>query len=320
MRVTASFFGVMLGLALPCAAAAEPLALDWDAPNGCPDEDDVEKLVSQRLGEHSTTSTSQLSASGRVVRTPAGFALTLSTPTGERRLESARCDELAQSAAVILALLIDPRAIPQTPPAAKPEPAPDPSPEPEPVPDSAENPQPSAAASDPRRAHGFIRAELVGDAGLLPRVGIGPGVAGGVILDRTTIELSGSYLPGHDVRDAGSDVGDLRAFIGRLGACQALLARPNLGPCGFVEYTRLVGRGDSGLEPARDVDATVWSLLAAARVSGGIGPAFGWMLEIGIGFPLEGASFKVGAGDAARSVHQTGGVVGRARAGIELRF
>ena len=306
----------MLATVLPCVAFAEPLALDWDAPGGCPDEDDVEALVAQRLGEHSTTSTSRLSASGRVTQTPTGFLLTLSTPTGERRLESARCDELAQSAAVILALLIDPHALPQTPSAAAAA-----SEVPEPEPAAPEVAQPSATYTRPLVLHGSLRAELVGDAGLLPRVSLGPGVAGGVVLNRTTLEISGTYLPGQDVRaEAGYDVGDLRAFIGRLGACQALLARPSLGPCGFVEYTRLSGRGDAGLDTSRRVDATVWSLLAAARLGGELGPSLGFLLEVGVAFPLEGASFRVGSGDAARSVHQTGAVLGRARAGIELRF
>jgi hypothetical protein len=307
-----------LALAMPCAALAAPLELAWDAPDACPDREAVEALVSQRLGERSTPRAAPLTASGRISTGPTGFALTLRTPTGERKLEAASCDELAQSAAVILALLIDPRAAPVPPPSVEPEPEPEPEPDPEPAEESSPTSAPNSAS---RMVHGFVRAELVGDVGLLPSVGLGPGVAGGVVVDRTTLELSGTYLPAHDVTQGDDDdVGDLRAFIGRLGACQALLAKPALGPCAFVEYTRLLGGGDDSLEPHHDVDGGLWSLLAAARLSVGIDASFGWILELGVGLPLSIAEFSVGEGASARTVHRTSRVVGHARTGLELRF
>lgn len=315
------FGAVVFGfaLALPCAATAEPdaLELDWDAPSSCPDEDAVERLVSQHLGERTAPRAAPLVASGRISVAAQGFALSLRTPTGERRLDAASCDELAQSAAVILALLIDPRALPAPAPSPTTTPEPEPEPEAEPA-DSSPTPAANSAA---RFVHGFVRAELAGDAGLLPHVGLGPGVAGGVVIYRTTIELSGTYLPTHDVTDEQDrDAGDLRAFIGRLGACHSFVATPEVGPCAFAEYTRLVGRGDDALKPVLDVDAGLWSLLLAARLSVGIGASFGWMLEIGLGLPLSVAEFTAGAREPAQTVHKTNGVVGRARTGLELRF
>jgi hypothetical protein len=311
-----------LAMAMPCAVLAAPLELAWDAPDGCPDRDAVEALVSQRLGERSTPRAAPLTASGRISTAPIGFVLTLRTPTGERKLEAASCDELAQSAAVILALLIDPRAAPEPSPSVEPEPEAEPEPEPDPEPEPAEESSPTSAPnSASREVHGFVRAELVGDIGLLPSVGLGPGVAGGVVVYRTTLELSGAFLPAHDVTQGeDDDVGDLRAFIGRLGACQALLAKPALGPCAFVEYTHLLGRGDDSLKPRHDVDGGLWSLLAAARLSVGIDASFGWMLELGVGLPLSVAEFRVDEGASARTVHRTSRVVGHARTGLELRF
>jgi hypothetical protein len=293
-------------VALPPAAHADPLELAWDSPDDCPDRDDVEELVAQRLGERAVTSNVPLSASGRVAQTPNGFSLTLRTPHGERRLEAPSCDELAQSAAVILALLIDPHA------------APEPEPEPEPDSDSdAETSAPTAANSRSRAWHGFVRAELVADAGLLPNVSLGPGLAGGVVLYRTTFELAATYLPTQGIARSTGDVGELRALGARFGVCQDLLQNPGLGPCLFVEYTRLVGRG-SGLDPVRDVDGGLWSLLLAARLSVPFGTTFAWMLELGIGLPLSVAEFTVGS--PGETVHETNAVVGRARTGIELRF
>jgi hypothetical protein len=253
-----------------------------------------------------------------VTQTSNGYALTLRTSTGERRLEAASCDELAQSAAVILALLIDPQAAPPSPAAEK---------EPEPTidePSAETEPEPEEEPASPRTVtyaglgsvRGFVRLEAVGDLGFLPSLAVGPGLAAGVIWNRTAIELSGSYFPTQDIELEGKDVGDVRVFAGRLGVCQALIARPEFGPCLAVEYARLVGRGD--VEDPSDVSAGLWSLLAAARLWVPFGSVGGAVFEIGAGLPTRGADFTVG--EEERIVHRTSAVVGRARAGFELRF
>jgi hypothetical protein len=311
-------FVFMFSVALPTAALAEPLALTWDSPDGCPDRDDVEELVTQRLGERAVTSNLPLTASGRITQTPNGLLLTLRTPHGERRLEAPSCDELAQSAAVILALLIDPHAAPEPAPESEPEPESDSDT------DASDNAPPTAASNQSRTWRGFVRAELVADAGLLPSVALGPGLAGGILLDRTSFELAATYLPTQTIpRANGGDVGELRALSARLGVCQDLLGRPGLGPCLFGEYTRLIGRGKNLASGGEDVDGGLWSLLLAARLSVPFGTAFAWMLELGIGLPLSVAEFTVGRpGNAGETetVHETNAVVGWARTGIELRF
>ena len=110
-----------VAMAVPRVALGAPVELDWDAPDPCPDRDDVEALVSRHLGDRATAR-APVSASGRIVQTPTGYALTLRTSTGERHIEAVSCDELAQSAAVILALLIDPQAAPPEPVIMEPAP------------------------------------------------------------------------------------------------------------------------------------------------------------------------------------------------------
>jgi hypothetical protein len=292
--------------ASPRATFAQTVALEWSAPDECADSGEMQDRVSQRLGE--STSRAPLSASGRIERTPSGYTLTLRTPTGERQLEAASCDELVESAAVILALLIDPRAV-HEPKEVEPEPEPEAEEtEPEPTASPATNPE-------DRVLRGFVRAELIGDAGLLPRVGLGPGLAGGVTWYQTTFEFSANYFPAHDLRkDDGMGVGDLHAFAGSLGACQALLPKPELGPCLFVEYAWLSGRGT--VPPVDNDSGGLWSLLIAARLSVALGSSFGWVLEFAMGLPTSVGEFKV----QGEVVHKTGAVVGRARTGLEVRF
>jgi hypothetical protein len=314
---------VVFAVARPGVALAAPLELDWDAPDPCPDRSDVEALVARQLGERSTART-RISASGRVTQTANGYVLILRTSTGERRLEAGSCDELAQSAAVILALLIDPHAAPPEPVVnAEPEATAEHEASAE---AGAEEPEDEAAAEEPRAApyaslgsvRGFVRLEAVGDLGFLPRLSVGPGLAAGVIWNRTTIELSGSYFPTQDIEDGKRDVGDVRVIAGRLGVCQALIARPEFGPCLSAEYARVFGGGEEDLGPGLDIEGGIWSLLLAARLWVPFGGLGGAVFEVGVGLPVPGADFTVG--EQERIVHRTSTVVGRARTGFELRF
>ena len=95
---------------------------------------------------------------------------------GERRIEAVSCEELAQSAAVILALLIDPHA---APPEAVVVEA-DPVPEAEPPAESEPEEEPAtrtAAYAGLGSVRGFVRIEVVADVGLFPSVAVGPGLA-----------------------------------------------------------------------------------------------------------------------------------------------
>lgn len=291
---------------LPMPVHADAVALAWRAPAGCPDGEEVRSLLSQRLGAAETHGPT-LAASGQIVRVANGFALTLRTPSGERRLEADSCSELAQSAAIILALLLDPRAAP-TAPAARSAPASD---------VTANSP----SSLEPGNTRGFVRAELVVDAGLLPHVNWGPGLAGGITTHRTSIELSAAYAPTQSIRrDGRQELGVLRAFAGRLGVCQDLVGTPSLGPCLLVEYTHLSGHGGSDLAHARDGGGALWSLFAAARLSIALADRYAWLVEVAVGWPLQKAVFSVTDDDGPGVVYRTGRVLGRARTGFELRF
>lgn len=85
-------------------AVASPLV--WDAPAGCPDAADVQARIARRLGIDDVVHGVEIT----VVRTRAGFvaeidARALTVANDVRTLRSARCDELANAVAVIVARL-----------------------------------------------------------------------------------------------------------------------------------------------------------------------------------------------------------------------
>ena len=98
--------------AVPSAAAAQPLVLEWEAPASC--QRDAE--VRARVAELVRTPALSVDAHARVQRTNDGFQLTLtlaptSTAPTRRTLEAASCDALVESAALILAVALGGRAL-----------------------------------------------------------------------------------------------------------------------------------------------------------------------------------------------------------------
>lgn len=301
------------------AQPSVPLDLEWSAPSECPDGPSVVRGVGERLGG-TRDSTPTLQASGQIERSSAGFRLELQTEHGERRLEAASCDELARSAALILALLIDPQAEPSKPttPIA-------PSPPLAPPPVAAQPPAAPQPKAAPIAVGGYARAELLLDVGMFPNVAVGPGIALGLTLAATSLELSAGFWPNNslaypdwvDDAAAADSLAKLSGFAVRFGACQRIARGPELGICMFGEYMNLTADPDDALEQPTEHSTAVWTLLAALRLGLPIGDTFGVVFELGAGVPLHGATYTV---EPLGELHSTGDVVGRMRAGFELRF
>jgi len=278
-------------------------------------------MISERLGDSAPQERSSVQASGRIERDPSGsgYRLELRTGAGERQLSAADCRELASSASLILALLIDPHAAPEAAelPAAS-EPAvvspPSAAPEPEPEPRAGEPGEPTT----PRSWRFTVRPELVADLGILPAVAAGPGLALGLRFGATSLELSGSYLPTQQVErpNGTGSVAELRAIGLQLGACQALLARPRLGPCLQLEYASLSGRGIN-VSDGESASAPVLTALLGLRLSVAFRDWLHGVLELAAGLPVRGAEATVGN---IGVVHETGDLVGRLRTGVEFQL
>ncbi|HKU38611.1 MAG TPA: hypothetical protein VJR89_10705 [Polyangiales bacterium] len=96
---------VLLWLSSAQAAAASELLVDWSAPPECPAQDEVVSHVERALGEGAKVN---LTAIVRVTRFAGGYRaqlnLTSSAGFGDRELEDSRCEVLAESVALVIAL------------------------------------------------------------------------------------------------------------------------------------------------------------------------------------------------------------------------
>lgn len=99
MRCACVIAAVML------ASAPAHADVSWDAPDGCPDADAVRAQVAQQLGREPADG--DLDVELRVARDGDRWRLDMTAGGGERTLEAATCDELAQSAALIVAMTIE---------------------------------------------------------------------------------------------------------------------------------------------------------------------------------------------------------------------
>lgn len=135
--------GVLASLAATLVAIGETpqpdgLALDltWEVPQGCPDLSSERAEIRRRVGDlDRTVPPEPIAAQGEIrVDASGSYRLSLRTRvgaiTGERVLSGQDCHELADAAALVLALLINPEAAlaaepaPPAPPPAPPPPAP----------------------------------------------------------------------------------------------------------------------------------------------------------------------------------------------------
>jgi hypothetical protein len=285
-----------------------PVELTWNAPEECPDRSWVLRSIEARLRAPASQLTAAITAA-RVEKRETGYFLTLRTDQGERQLNAVSCLELAGSAALILAFVLEPQ----------------PTESPEETQAAAVEP-PAADSSKPRaplELSGYARAEWIVDIGMLPKAATGPGVSLGFTLQDTSLELSAGFLLDNSVSyvapgsEGQRSLAHLHAFLAQLGLCQRLLRAPDLSVCLSMEHMRISADPDEALQSRSTRRAPVWTALASARAAIPIGTRFAWVVELGVGVPVLGARFWV---NGIGVIHETGDVVGRLRTGPELRF
>ncbi len=284
---------------------AGELDLTWREPSGCPDAAAVAREVEAVLGRPlAPVRERPIVALGAIERRSGGaFVLTLEVRRDDavdrRTFEAARCDALAEAAAVVLAVAIDPSravgspALVTTPPAvsAPVEPAPSapssppaPAVAPAPLLDDPPEPAPVPKArpdSEPRLS-GLLRLGPALAVGLVP--GVTGGATGGLSLvtPRLRLDLDGAWFAARE-GDPGVPDADLRIRIGAATGGLRVCARPRLGP---VEFPTCLG-GQVGALLARgvgaDIDAPIRtaSPWAAASIGAGVrAPLLGGRLAL----------------------------------------
>lgn len=320
-----------------------PAAVQWTAPQECPDAAFVRTKISRRLGRPLADGEATLVA--HVVRADArGYVLHLQLSAGARSetrdIADPSCDSLAELAALRMVAAIEQQTLVAEPPPAEAPPAeelpteevpaevsPPPIPAPAPeipstsalVPAPAGPPVPEAVPqSRPKRTGGFVRLYGGGELGAVPAPTGAVGLAGGLLGPRWRAELRGTFVA---PRTAVRALGELQAglFAGSMHGC-GRLGR------GALEVPLCVGlelgamRGDPRA-PAGPPVSAVW--LAAA-----LGPGLVWHAGrrwgLGVGFELALAlvrpRFELGEGTRTVTLFRPSVASGRLWVGVELRF
>jgi hypothetical protein len=311
----------------------------WDAPSeGCPDEASVvaelERLLGGPVAEQSDR---RLSAIARVRREADGaWDLRLWTVTSDATLQRSMvgedCQVLAEAAALLAAMAIDPTVLErmgareaaveqaeQAEEVGEPEPEPEPELEPEPLPEHPPEPDP-----EPEPARKFaigVRAQGGVSYGDLPSPGPVVRIALSQTWDRARFELEGHYGFRRPVRlDAypgqGADLSLAAGIVRGCGLLRARAAKLEFPLCAGLEAGAMLGAG-VGLEPNRDA-ARGW---LAVNISPGLTwnpiPPLAVGLSVEPFIPLLRLPFEI---DGVGVVWRPLGVGVRALAGIEARF
>jgi hypothetical protein len=207
--------------------AASELAIDWNAPTECPSKADMVSRVERSLSD--APAQAALTATANVTRTSGTYRATLriqsTAGSGERTLENANCEILADSIALVIAL--------------------------------------SAAdtlASQARRLTLALSAHATAVSGPLPSLALGGGA--GLALEgfwALRVELSGTYYAPQSSTYEQTVVGasfDLLRFGAR--ACRLWSAGHfDLAPCLGAQLYRIAGNGFGGVRYSNG-SAYVW--------------------------------------------------------------
>ena len=261
---------ILGGTAREARGQTEPeplLDLAWSAPEECPSRDHLVARVGELVGApppgHHT-----LAARGRVTSLPAkeGASYRLELLVGgsqvPRTMNGSDCSRLADAAALILALDIDPEALAHGPRDA---------PSPEPPPPALSARPPPAARPKPVRPppphqegiDGAVGARIVLDSGSLPRTTLGLGLLAEMARGPFALELQGTaYTSRFTVDGPRGGVGG--AYVG-LATFGALGCLQDHGP--ILAVRGCLG-GELGRESTRGVSiahpqaaASLWAAL-----------------------------------------------------------
>ena len=312
-------------------AAASPLV--WDAPEGCPDAAEVQARIARRLGVDDVVHGVEIT----VVRTRAGFvaeidARALTVANDVRTLRSARCDELANAVAVIVARLaseardrvsenvVDPSQLAMIPAA-----------------DTARTTQVAVDAEydtdratakpmglvnrtsplrdAPAKWGGGIHLTGLSGAGALPALNLGVELAGYVRRFDRFVELGvGAWVPQSAYLTAGAPAGVLVGL-------QVVTLRVGWGPADLplrawltAEVGRIQGMGVAVEDPQGG--ATRWTALGGGfNVQWPMSPLARLVGAVELMIPLERTRFML---DDGRDLYQPSSAAARCSLGIEI--
>jgi hypothetical protein len=286
-------------------AYASDLAIEWTAPRGCPPQDALREGLSARLGrEISVGAEAPVEVHATIVAVGGGYSLDLrmhSAQGSERReLRARSCNELARASVLMAALLLM-----DTPGATVTG---------EIQPKRRSRPASNASSIGPVYARTWVR----GDLGTMPAAAVGPGIAVGLALSDTRLELGATYLPAQSMyaSGGGDSLGSVQLMAAHANLCQVLLRVPELGPCLRAEVGQLRARGEH-VASAMTASSAWFSGAIGARLGVELWSGLAWQTEVAAGMPFERVRVAV---RNSGELHRTAAVFGRVETGLLLSF
>lgn len=324
-------------LAFATALAPSPATeIAWDAPAECPDATHVRRTIEHYAARGLDETGAVLpSASGEIAAEPGGYRLRLHMEVGDgsatdRVLDDPSCAVLAETAALMIAVTIDPTAVTRPPP---------PPVEPTPPPQEVEPPKkvepavaapevvtptrrscdvgPSRLKSGDLRPCGAIEAYAGAQLGILPQT-IGAGVGGTIAITwaRVRLELGGSHWFRRTARTDDAR-GELSLSAGSASVCARLgRHRFELPLCGGAEVGAIHGRGLGISEPR--TERVLWAAaVLGPRAMWVVHPRLALLFGADLVIPLARYRFEI-AGIGV--IHRVDPVGGRFRLGLGVRL
>lgn len=290
LRPAIAFF-----LAAAGSPGALPVTLDWRAPEGCPERsavaDEVERLASSRA-----PAVDALEVEIDVSRAGEAWLARLTTRSaagrGERKLQAPSCGELAEAAALVVALALCPSAAP--------EPAP-----PAPLPPSR---------------HAFLRPLAAADAGTLVKPSLQAGLAAAATFG--PLRLEAQLARGFEQRasrgprpESGLAL-QVPIAIALRGCWTLWSGAAELGACVGAEGAAIRGQGFGISDPA--AASGLWlGALAEGALGLQLSSAFAVRVGAGAALALVRPTFSM---DGYGEVHRPTTVAARLSAGVEVRL
>lgn len=302
------------------------LDLQWTAPAGCPNEDEVRGRI-EALLTGPPRGEGVMTVAGTVREDPVGFRLVLATDfdgrTEERELTADACAELGEAAAILLAFALEPEQAESEPePEQVPEPVvsestpaamPDEGPlSPSVVPAEPGTTPPPSEITIPRPTV-HLRVGAAAELGALRRLSGGPRLAVGLSWRRARFDLHGGYLAPR--RDPSSGPGALyqAGVVGIRGcALPSVSDRITLPVCAGAEGGT-IRAATRGFEPARTRHGPWLGPLVSFGLAARFGRVGVWTAAETVVVAYSG-EFRLGGDDRFRSLPFSARLV----TGIEL--
>jgi len=328
---------LIVALAAPAGAVATEAGtvdITWTAPADCPTASDLDASIRALLGRAPRLSDGRnLDVKARAEQKrdrawTATIETRLGTTAGSRTLAAESCRAAADATALIVALMIDPRAVAQHVAAAPTPPVPAAGAAratsvPTPPRDAFTS---GAPARPPRSAlvTGLSLGPTIAvDAGTLPRLAYGAGARVGLRFGASVLELG--VLASSQARATISATappagGSFRFRSASLSACPATRRRRfELGACIAVELTQVNGAG-FGVSMSFENDARWLALGGGALARLRLGSRFAIPLRIDLMAPLARPIFYLRLPDADREVYRPARVVMRGSLALDVVF